>query len=66
MRTSEPSLQYREPDDIKTDSFEMQAARCRRLAAGIADRQAADALHSLADKYDQSAKARSGQSDERS
>jgi hypothetical protein len=32
-----------------------KAARCRRLAAGISDRQAADVLRTMAHNYEQSA-----------
>ena len=32
-----------------------KAERCRRLAAGISDRQASDVLRSMADGYEQSA-----------
>jgi hypothetical protein len=36
-----------------------KAAQCRRLAAGISDRQAAEVLRNMAQKYEESARLKS-------
>ena len=56
VRTTEPKMQYQ--DQIVTSStLQEQAARCRRLAAGVADARAAEALRNLASVYERNAQA---------
>ena len=42
-------------DEVRAADFVAQAKRCRRLAREIADQQAADTLHRLAEEYEQKA-----------
>jgi hypothetical protein len=39
-------------DDPDIGSLRAQAARCRRLAAGVGDRRTAQALNQMAEEYD--------------
>src|SRR5579871_1328292 len=39
-------------DEVRADDFLAQARRCRRLANGVADEQAAETLHRMADDYE--------------
>jgi PAS domain S-box-containing protein len=44
-------------EEIRAEDFRAQARRCRRLADGVSDEQAADTLNRLADQYDAKANA---------
>jgi PAS domain S-box-containing protein len=39
-------------DEVRADDFLAQARRCRRLAAGVADQQAADTLNRMAEEHE--------------
>jgi len=43
--------------DPRHEDFSVKAERCRRLAAGISDRQAAEALRIMASQYEDHAAA---------
>jgi uncharacterized protein (DUF305 family) len=42
-------------DDAEFAALSGKAEQCRRLAAGISDRQAAEVLRSMAERYQQNA-----------
>ena len=49
-------------DEVRAEDFLAQARRCRRLANGVIDTQAADTLNRMADDYEAKAKAIHGES----
>ena len=50
-----PQSQDGSSGDPKLTELTGKAERCRRLAAGISDKQASDVLRSMADNYERSA-----------
>jgi hypothetical protein len=50
-----PSSQDDGTGEQKAEELAGKARQCRRLAAGISDRQASDVLRSMADNYERSA-----------
>jgi hypothetical protein len=50
-----PQSQGESSGDPKLSELTGKAERCRRLAAGISDRQASEVLRSMADNYERSA-----------
>ena len=59
IANAQNSLNFTQSDGNHGEAEEMasQAARCRRLAAAISDRETSDLLNSMAEGYERSASA---------